>query len=1019
MSRTAKSLAPLGAMGLILFVAIAANTQEESPSQEEPIPQEESLPTKKAVWGSSSYIVRMSEDPVIVYQGGVPGLRATKPGKGKRIDPNDPAVMNYAAYLDSRHDDALAAVGGGRKLYDYRYALNGFAAQLTSEQAANLAVAPGVVAVEPDVGVPLDTLTTPRFLGLTATGGLWDQLGGFDSAGEDVIIGDIDTGVWPEHPSLSDRTGTNPNGGEGKLDYHHIPGWHGKCVPGQDFNASNCNQKLIGCRFYVAGFGAENLDPTEFLSCRDSDGHGTHTATTAAGNHGVTAVIDGIVLGEVSGVAPRARIAAYKTCWRAPGKAASCFGSDRAAAVDQAVADGVDVLNHSAATSMTDFLDQVSVAFLFAAQSGVFVAASGGNVLPPFQFATVASPGPWITTVAASSHDRFFGGTVGLGNGSTFSGASLTASTAMLPLVHSSSVGAATDPTPTNRTPFATRIARCFVGHLDPAKAAGKIVLCDWAFGIVPVDQSLAVQQAGGAGMILRNVQLTPVVGADLLHHVPTVHVGSADGAAIKAYIDSSSGTATAKLTGNIPGTIAAPFLASFSPAGPSRAAGGDILKPDLTAPAVDILAGVSPVGDRGRLFDFLSGTSMSAAHVAGLGALLKQRHPDWSPMMIKSALMTTATRTLGGVPSPFGEGAGHVKPNAAVDPGLVYDHGFGDWMAFICGTGQLTGCSSTIDPSDLNQASIAIGDLHGVQTVTRTVTNVGPRATYTVTVTAPPGIGVVVNPTTLTLSTGESASYSVTFTRTGAAFATFPNGFQVGSLTWSDGAGHVVRSPLAIRPVILTVPAQVSGTGASGSVSFQAKYGYSGPFLTTISRLVAATTQVGHVVDDPDDHFNILNPTATKGVTSHTLVITGCGLCRIALFDDQTDGNDDLDLYVYGPTLGGGFGLVGSSRGPTSTEEVNLINPIPGTYTVFVHGLNTDGPDANYTLFSWIGGPPVGNLTVAAPTPVTAGGTGTITASWSGLSPATKYLGVLTFRSTPFTVVPELGHTLLRVDTP
>src|SRR5205823_4966692 len=535
------------------------------------------------------------------------GLRATKPGKGKRTDPNDPAVMNYAAYLDSRHDDALAAVGGGRKLYDYRYALNGFAAQLTSEQAANLAVAPGVVAVEPDVGVPLDTLTTPRFLGLTATGGLWDQLGGFDSAGEDVIIGDIDTGVWPEHPSLSDRTGTNPNGGEGKLDYHHIPGWHGKCVPGQDFNASNCNQKLIGCRFYVAGFGAENLDPTEFLSCRDSDGHGTHTATTAAGNHGVTAVIDGIVLGEVSGVAPRARIAAYKTCWRAPGKAASCFGSDRAAAIDQAVADGVDVLNHSVTTSQTDFLDQVQVAFMFAAQAGVFVAASGGNVLGEHQFASVASPGPWITTVAASTHDRFFGGTVELGDGRTFSGASLTAGTAMLPLVHSSSVGVAADPTPASRTPFATRIAFCLFDHLDPAKVAGKIVVCDPGFN-TPVDQSLAVQHAGGAGMILRNFQLN-VASASLLDPVPSVLVDTAAGTAIKAYIDSSGGTATAKLTGNIPATVPAPFIASFSPAGPLRGAGGDILKPDLTAPGVDVLAGISPVGDSGRLFDFRSGT--------------------------------------------------------------------------------------------------------------------------------------------------------------------------------------------------------------------------------------------------------------------------------------------------------------------------------------------------------------------------------------------------------------------------
>src|SRR5438270_3391711 len=492
MLRSVKSLASISALGLLLLAAGASNAQEDA------------LPKKVKQRRSSTYIVRVSEDPVVAYQGGVPGLRATKPGKGQKIDPNDPAVVNYARYLDSKHDGALAAVGGGRKLYDYRYALNGFAAQLTPAQAEKLAATPGVAALEPDLAVPVDTITTPKFLGLTDPGGLWSQLGGFESAGEDVIIGDIDTGVWPEHPSFSDRTGTNPNGVPGKLDYHQIPGWHGKCVPGQDFNASNCNQKLIGCQFYVQGFGVENLDPTEFLSCRDSDSHGTHTATTAGGNHGVTATEDGITLGQMSGMAPRARIAAYKTCWRAPGALASCFGSDRAAAIDQAVADGVDVLNHSIGATQTNFLDQVQVAFLFAAQAGVFVAASGGNSGPTAT--TVASPGPWLTTVAASTHDRFFGGTVDLGNGGHFSGASLTAGTAVLPLVHASSVGVATDPTPKDTSaPFATRVALCFVGHLDPAKAAGKIVLCDRGIN-ARVDKSLAVQQAGGAGMILRNI---------------------------------------------------------------------------------------------------------------------------------------------------------------------------------------------------------------------------------------------------------------------------------------------------------------------------------------------------------------------------------------------------------------------------------------------------------------------------------------------------------------------------------
>lgn len=960
------------------------------------------------------YLVRMAEAPVVAYAGGIPGLRATRPPPGQKIDPRNPDVVRYVAYLDSRHDQALAAVGPASKLYDYRYALNGFAARLTAGQAARLARDSGVLAVEADAAAPIDTVTTPTFLGLTAEGGLWDQLGGPGNAGEGVVIGVIDTGVWPEHPSFSDRTRSNANGVDGKLDYLQLPGWHGKCVPGQGFNASMCNQKLIGCQFYVAGFGAQNVASDEFLSCRDSDGHGTHTAGTAGGNHGVPAVVDGISLGNASGMAPRARISVYKTCWRAPGVQALCFGSDRAAAIDQAVADGVDVLNHSIGATQTNFLDQVQVAFLFAARAGVFVAASGGNSGP--RAATVASPGPWLTTVAASTHDRFFQGSVTLGNGATFTGASLTAATAMRPLVYSSNVGVATDPTPGDTSaPFAERIRLCFPGHLDPAGVAGNIVLCDRGIN-ARVDKSLAVAQAGGEGMILRNIAPTTGINADL-HFVPTVHVESGDGVAIKAYLDANVGSATAQLSGATLTTIPAPFIAGFSSRGPIRAAGGDILKPDLTAPGVDILAPISPWGDNGRFFDFLSGTSMSSPHVAGLAALFKQRQPSWSPMMIKSALMTTATHVLGTGPSasPFAEGAGHVAPNAAVDPGLVYDHGFRDWVNFICGTGQLTGCAAPIDPSDLNQASIAIGDVAGVQTVPRTVKNVGPAAMYTASVVAPPGFTVSVTPGTLTVPAGGTASYSVTFTRTTAAFAPFPNGFQFGSLTWSDGAGHSVRSPLVVRPVRISAPASIALTGASGTASFDVRFGFAGPYALDPRGLPAATKTEGNVTDDPTDNFDVGNPAGNQGIFVSTLTVpAGTVLTRIALFDAFTDGNDDLDLFIFRNSDGA---FIGVSAGATSEESVTFNNLGAGAYTIYVHGFATDGPDANFTLFTWTVGAAAGNLTATGPPTAVVGATGTVNVSWTGLAAATKYLGLI--RHVDAGAGVEAGRTIVTVDTP
>jgi hypothetical protein len=455
-------------------------------------------PSQEKAKNNGVYIVSMIGAPVVAYDGGIPGLPATRPAKGQKINPNDPKVVRYAAHLESRQDDVLARAGGGKKLYSYRYTFNGFAAEISDVQAAELMADPAVAFVSKDEARTLDTSSTPAFLGLTDPGGLWEQLGGVGSAGENVIIGIVDGGIWPEHPSFSDRTGVNGNGSQGgKLSYRQIPGWHGRCVPGEEFNASHCNQKLIGAQYYNAGWGGNaGIDaqlPWEYNSPRDFGGHGTHTASTAGGNANVAATGPASVFGSISGIAPRARIAAYKVCWET-GAGGSCFTSDSVAAIDQAVVDGVDVINFSISGSRTNFRDPVEIAFLFAADAGVFVAASAGNSGPASS--TVAHPGPWLTTVAAGTHNRNGVGSVTLGNGATYSGASVATAVGPTPLIDSINAGIS--------GANATEVELCYPGTLDPAVVTGQIVICKRGV-IARVDKSLAVQQAGGVGMIMYN----------------------------------------------------------------------------------------------------------------------------------------------------------------------------------------------------------------------------------------------------------------------------------------------------------------------------------------------------------------------------------------------------------------------------------------------------------------------------------------------------------------------------------
>ncbi|TMR96397.1 S8 family serine peptidase [Nonomuraea basaltis] len=764
-----------------------------------------------------TYIVQMALDPVVTYEGDVAGLPTTKPKRGEKVDPSSAEVGRYVDHVRGRHDEALKKVGGGKKLYEYVYSYEGFAAKLTKSQAAELRAMPDVVAVTEDRKVSIQTSSTPSFLGLDARNGLWQRLGGPDGsngAGEGLVIGVIDSGIWPDSKSFADPDGSGKK-------FRPIRGFHGKCATGAEWSADKCTGKLIGAQHFNQGWGGDagikEFLPWEYASARDYNGHGTHVASTAGGNHDVPVTGPAATFGAVSGIAPRARIAAYKALWSTEdASTANGYNSDMVAAIDRAVADGVDVINYSVSGTSTDLLDPVEMAFLAAAEAGVFVAAAGGNSGPTAS--TVAHPSPWITTVAAGTHNRGTEGSATLGNGVAYSGASLAATKAgPAPLIDATAAGVAgADP---------ARLAQCYAAKdnggkavLDPAKVRGKIVVCDR--GVTPrVNKSIAVAEAGGIGMIMTNVDENSL-NADL-HSVPSVHLAVKDRQAVKDYAAGDGATATieqAKVSGDAP----APYVAAFSSRGPLSAGGGDVLKPDVTAPGQDILAAVAPPGHSGNEFDLSSGTSMASPHVAGLAALLKDLHPDWSPMAIKSALMTTGRDVLDGA-HPFAQGAGHVTPNSAADPGLVYDSGVKDWIAFLCGTTKgvkqevcdaLAKRGYSFDASELNTPSIAIGRMTGTQKVTREVTNVGRSiATYTASVSGLSGLTAKVSPSRLTLWPGQTKSFTVEFTHTTAPM----NSYQSGQLTWKD-RDHTVRVPLLVRPAPETWAASYGVAGGRDS---------------------------------------------------------------------------------------------------------------------------------------------------------------------------------------------------------
>ncbi|KAG0479155.1 hypothetical protein HPP92_013874 [Vanilla planifolia] len=674
-------------------------------------------------------------------------------------------------------------------IHSYTHAFKGFSAMLTTEEADMLSRNDEVVSVFRDRILQLHTTRSWDFL--EAESGIGSERA-HRRATHDVIIGIIDTGIWPESASFDD---------EGMA---AIPSrWKGTCMEGFDFKRSNCNRLSKGHR-------------------RPWHTHGLHSGRF----HGLNASYYGLAHGVAKGGSPSSRLAMYKAC-----SLGGCSSDIVLKAIDDAIADGVDIISLSLGMSSVfqlDFLhDPIAIGAFHADQKGILVVCSGGNDGPyPF---TVVNSAPWIVTVGASSIDRSFTSTIILGNSNALKGVAINFSNHTKSESYSLIYGgdAAAKFTPVSEA------SNCYPGSLDVKKAAGKIVVCiNSEPSVTRRVKRLVAEDAGAKGLILID-EAEKEIPFDSGSFAFS-EVSDREGNQILEYMNSTKNpTAIILSTVEVDWFKPAPTVAYFSSRGP----GGlteSILKPDLIAPGVGILAATMPAvnrettpeGKKPSSFAIKSGTSMSCPHVAGAAAFVQAAHPRWTPSMIKSALMTTATSTnnLGkAITTSSGEtadshdmGAGEISPFRALSPGLVFETTTEDYQYFLCYYGykdhvirSVTGTKFNCPPNpssdlvpELNYPSISIGRLDrghgGVRTVHRTVTNVGPgNSTYEVRLKARDGLGVNVFPERLFFARRRmKASYQVTFDATRAR-----KGYRFGSLTWSDGA-HSVRTVFAVNVV-------------------------------------------------------------------------------------------------------------------------------------------------------------------------------------------------------------------------
>jgi subtilisin family serine protease len=693
-------------------------------------------------------VVKLDYDSLAGYRGGVKGYAATSPSVTRRkLNLRNATVRRYAGYvagvegsfkaaLRSRLPDARA----GRSL---RTVYGGVAVKVAGNRIYDLLRVPGVVAVQKDAPQKLLTDSSPAFIGAPT---IYNQLGqtGRD-AGKGVIVGVLDTGAWPEHPSYVDH-GNLPapppkaDGTPRTCDFGDNP-----LTPAADVFV--CQRKLISGQPFLDTYNAVIGGEVYPDSARDSNGHGTHTSTTAAGGPVAHADPLGIDRGAIHGIAPGAHVAVYKVCGEQ-----GCFESDSVAAVGQAILDGVRAINFSISGGTDPYADAVELAFLDAYAAGIVVSASAGNEGPGA--GTVNHNSPWVQTVAASTQRRTFRSTVTLsGGGATLrvSGSTITAGVpSPLPVVN------AADPPYSN--------AGCEV-EADPGTFTGKIVVCQRGPG--RVQRGFNVFQGGAAGMILYNAEPLDIMTDN--HWLPTVHITQPESQQLLDFLAAHPGT-----TGSFPRGTRTTWQGDRVTFFSSRGPGADWIKPDITAPGLHILAGNTPtpeapgLGPPGNLFQAIAGTSMSSPHAAGSAALVAALHPSWTPGQIKSALMTTArtagvTKEDGATPAdPFDVGSGRVNLHAAGNPGLTFDESAADYAAAAV---------DVLGRIDLNIPSVNAPTMPGQISTSRVARNVSGRTlTYNVTTDAPAGTRITVTPSSFTLAAGATIRLRIRISAPNAA---------------------------------------------------------------------------------------------------------------------------------------------------------------------------------------------------------------------------------------------------------
>jgi uncharacterized repeat protein (TIGR01451 family) len=945
--------------------------------------------------GPETYIVQL-DSPAI----------PTRSVAGEKGVQRSESAAAYGKELKSEQADLTSSIaritGSSPKVLDsFTHAINGITVKLTRQQAQRVARIDGVKAVQVDFTRQLTTDRGPRWIGADT---IWEGTSvpsGVGSKGEGVVVGILDTGLNPGNPSFADVGAdgydhTNPNG----------PGvYKGVCATDPTWG---CNDKVIG--YY--DFDLPGATDGRY----DDDGHGSHTASTTAGNQVQASVYaakgtvhEFSVTRTISGVAPHANIIGYDVC-----DGAGCQGSSIVAAIDQAIVDGVDAINYSigAADASNPWSDADAVGFLNARAAGIFVATSAGNDGPGE--ATVGSPAdvPWVTSVGATTHDRKYvsnvtditatdASTLPDIEGAGFSGPTDQA----YPLVYAGNApynnpkcGQPNDSEPAGTFPPGT--------NLD-----GLIVVCDRG-GNGRVEKGENLAELGAEGMILANDQAS---GSSLngdAHALPTSHITYTDGVALKAYMAAHAG-AKARLSGalediaNENGDI----MAAFSSRGPNRAV--SMISPSVSAPGVDIMAAAGT--NNATEWEFISGTSMASPHTAGAGALLKAVKPAWTPAEAQSALMTTAERDItdndGTEADWFDMGSGRIELRNAAKAGVLLDENLVGYEAADPAAGG--------DVRDLNTASMAddecLESCEWTRTFTGTSTGVG---TWAVSVENPPaGVTLTTDKSSVAVTNGGDVDITVTAT---VANGTSTDEWLFGTLVLTPPTGSaapVAHLPVAVLPSPGVLPDAIDITTRRDAGS-QLETDLQAITITDLqidaSGLVPEERRALSIVEDST------NGNAFDGNgTSVTQVEVPAGATNL-IAELQNPTAPDFDLYV-GTGAVAEENVVAQSASGGSDESVSIADPDAGTYWVLVQNWEASTPGGTDTtdLVTAVVAGDQGNLRAEGPEgPVPAATSFDIRTFWdeTDLDAGETWHGTLTLGTSPATrgdigVIPVTIH--------